>query len=221
MIEICPAILTDSKQEFDRQLKEYVSLFKQIDIDFNLPNDSFMGKNIVEPEYAALSVTEYINKKMFGFHFMIERPFEEINKVLKIIDKESYKNLKIYIHQESSFKLDDLLNLKNLEIHAGICIQANSKLLKPDFYNQFQEIQLMTVEIGYQGSEFLSEVLYRVEWLRENGYDGLISIDGGVDLRTAEIIKNFDIDRVSVGSYFSKSENVKLSKMKLELALNM
>jgi pentose-5-phosphate-3-epimerase len=53
------------------------------------------------------------------------------------------------------------------------------------------------------------------------GYTGRISIDGGVNLTSAEEIKYWEIDRVSVGSFFQKSKDAQLAYMKLQLALNL
>ena len=79
----------------------------------------------------------------------------------------------------------------------------------------------MTVEIGSQGGKFQEEVMEKIDELRSLGYSGVVSVDGGVNLNTAKFIKNHNINRVSVGSYFSKSNDIKLARMKLELALNM
>ena len=78
----------------------------------------------------------------------------------------------------------------------------------------------MSIEIGFQGNRFNKKVIKRVEQLREIGYHKKISLDGGVNLKTANLIKGLKIDRVSVGSFFVRSKNIIKDKLKLEKALN-
>src|SRR5690606_33134550 len=89
----------------------------------------------------------------------------------------------------------------------GITVKAETQMQAVEFYNQFPEVQLMTIETGKQGNPFMPAVLEKSQWLRSEGFTGMISIDGGVSLYTAETIKSYPIDRVSVGSFLSKSPN--------------
>jgi len=219
MTKINPAILTEKPKEFNRQLKIYSSIFEEIDIDINIDNDEFPGLVTVSPKTLASQLSKYVSRVEFNLHLMIQLPLKTIGQVLDI---ESSQNIKFIIHQESNIK-KLVENIGEYHIY-GLAIQVDSEPRDLDFYNQFKEIQLMTVQIGYQGSKFQKNVLNRVEWLRSKGYKGKISIDGGVDLRSASIIREYDLDRVSVGSYFSKlssEEEVKEAKDKLSVGLNM
>jgi pentose-5-phosphate-3-epimerase len=208
MIEICPAILTNDQAEFTRELNDYSKLFSVIDIDINNPGDNFSGLNTVTTEFAANQIKDYSNIR-FNIHLMVQNPSIEIEKF------NNKLHLTFFIHQEAN--INKLVGQDKM----NLAIQVQSKAKSIDFYKQFNEIQLMTVQIGYQGSKFQPSVLGRVEWLRNEGYIGRISLDGAVDLQTAESIKNYDVNRVSVGSYFSKSTDLELDKQKLELALNV
>jgi pentose-5-phosphate-3-epimerase len=208
MIEICPAILTNDQAEFTRELNDYSKLFSVIDIDINNPGDNFSGLNTVTTEFVANQIKDYSNIR-FNIHLMVQNPSIEIEKF------NNKLHLTFFIHQEAN--INKLVGQDKM----NLAIQVQSKAKSIDFYKQFNEIQLMTVQIGYQGSKFQPSVLGRVEWLRNEGYIGRISLDGAVDLQTAESIKNYDVNRVSVGSYFSKSTDLELDKQKLELALNV
>lgn len=215
MIQICPAILTDNDQEFIRQIKIYPSIFEQIDIDINIDNDNFKGMITADLLLIAEQSSDYSER--LGFHLMVEKPEEVVKKLLSI-DSE-FKKSKFYIHQESSFTKEFLDSIPFGK--RCVAVQLESSTREIEFYSQFSEVQLMTVSIGFQGQKFEESSLERAIWLKENNYKGKISIDGGIDLNSAKVIKNYPIDRVSVGSYFSKSDNLELDKTKLNLALNL
>jgi ribulose-phosphate 3-epimerase len=213
-IQICPAILTSSEDEFKRELEVYSKLFEVIDIDINLEGDKFYGQVTVGTDFVAKEIQKFDVK--FNIHLMVSNPLREIEKFSK--EQIMAKNISFFIHQESNInKLIDRVEELNLKL----AVKAGSEPREIEFYKKFPEIQLMTIETGKQGNKFKPEILSRAEWLRTNGYEGNISIDGSVNLESARIIRQHKIDRVSAGSYFSRSENVSDSKMKLALALNL
>lgn len=215
MIEISPAILVNEEKEFKRELDLYLKFAKQIDIDINIDNDQFPGQTTESVEFVIKSIKDIDH--FFGIHLMVSEPLEEIEKFLQI--KNSFKGI-FYIHQEANFKA--VLESELIKIFdVGMTVKAESQLRSIDFYKNFPEVQLMTIETGKQGNSFKPEILERVEWLRESGFEGKISIDGSVNLRSAEYIKQYELDRVSVGSYFSKAEDAESNMIKLNLALNM
>lgn len=222
MIQICPAILVDKVEDLKTQLEQYIPMFDQIDIDVNIEHDDFEGKVLVLPGnvYSViLNLFQDISvKPTIALHFMVSNPLPYIVLWHNVIGQSI--PIKFYIHQEAMYKQvleSDLF--EKYEINMSVKIESDMKPI--EFYNQFNEIQLMSIEAGAQGNSFIPEVLERVEWLRENGYDKKISLDGGVNLKTASVLRETTINRVSVGSYFAKSTDLQMDKMKLELALNM
>lgn len=214
MIKITPAILVSSKEQLKNELIETTKYFNQIDIDINTPNDDFEGKITVDIPTVLEEIKAY-KKIEFTFHLMVSDPLP----LIKIVEKSMQSSkINFIIHQESDYKsVLEHLSAENL----GICVKAESKLKEIDFYNQFKEVQLMTIVTGEQGNPFIPEVLDRVEWLKENYYKGIVSLDGSVNLQSASFIRKYEVDRVSVGSFFSKAENLVLNKQKIELALNL
>ncbi|MEO6729301.1 MAG: hypothetical protein ABIM99_05235 [Candidatus Dojkabacteria bacterium] len=213
MIKICPAILTHKIEEFETQLQQYSTLFDVIDIDVNVKVDNFKGKVTVAVE-DFIKLLEKYPKNFFNIHLMTESPLEEIKKA---VTSTVFKNLRFIIHQESRVDNQIFTLLGRNKIAATL--EVESILESLNFYSKYSEVQLMTVEVGYQGEGFQIKALEKAKKLREKGFKGIISIDGGVNLETAETIKKFPIDRVSVGSYFSKSSDVAGDLKKLEEAL--
>ncbi len=216
MKTICPAILVDNKQDFIQQFNNYKDLFDCIDIDINIPNDDFEGEVTIGPIEALLCLENHEGNN-FNLHLMVSEPVLIIDEYIS--NRCLPKKNRILIHQESNFK--PVLDKYDTNLDIGIVVKAESNMKDIEFYKQFSEVQLMTIITGKQGNPFIPEVLDRVEWLREEGFEGIISLDGSVNLQSAQLIRNFDVSRVSVGSFFSKAENLELNKQKLELALNM
>ncbi len=214
MIEISPSILTNSIEEFKRFVKAY-EIFDSVDIDI-------IRKPFLPNETADLADTISFLKnskiKSLGFHFMVDSPEE----YLELLKKNGFKNrtIRIYLQQESDIKF-----LNNYDWPSnwrrGVSIKLETKLKNIDFYNKFNEVQFMSIDIGGQGRPFQESVLDKIEEIKEIGYNGIISLDGGINLKTANIVKQWDIQRVSPGSYFAKAEDIELARMKLELALNI
>lgn len=220
MIEITPAILTDNLESFEMQISE-LFVFSKVDID--ICREDFVNSKTLQISEIAKYIQEYKDVN-FGFHLMVANPMEDLSLLTEL--GFATRELRIYIHQEIfDDSNSDLQEFRTFHWPAtwtkGVCLKIETELNDADFYEEFEEIQLMTVEIGKQGGSFNEEVLEtKVKRIKELGYSGTISIDGNVNLETADIIKQYPIDRVSVGSYFSStSEDVRALKQ-LDQKLN-
>lgn len=213
-MDICPAILVDNKIDFEKQITEYTKYFRTIDIDVNVPGDSFQGMDTP----ALNEIIEIAERKVgikFNFHLMMNKPFWTYEFIKQKLGDRSY----FFVHQEADLSFIDP---KESRLNIGLCVKLETKPEKADFYSKFSEIQLMAVDIGYQGSKFDIKVLTKAKNLRLGGYNGRISIDGGINLESVIDIKasGIQIDRLSVGSYFSRSKDVKTSLEKMKNILN-
>lgn len=216
MIKVCPAILTNSLDAFKEQLNVYSENFDRVDIDINLPGDLFLGKETLTIEKIKNTLLESKNTT-FGIHLMVDDPVDAMRSTSP--EELGDKLYRVFVHQESTDE-SEIEQLKNYPL--GVVLNPDDELRDLNYYNQFGEIQFMSVHPGYQGGKFVPYVLDTVLDLRSMGYEKDISIDGGVDLDTTGFIKEFPVDRVSVGSFFSRYlHEIPLRKMKLELSLNM
>lgn len=69
----------------------------------------------------------------------------------------------------------------------------------------FESIQIMTVQPGRQGNEFLPQMLKKISQLRDLGYNGRIILDGGISDMTLPTVLTHTHwpDAICPGSYFS------------------
>lgn len=207
MTEITPAILTKDIKEFESQISE-LYVFPKIDID--ICREDFAATKTLQLS----EVVEYIHQYKdvnFGIHLMVQNPKEDLDFLTE--NNLSDRPLRIYFHQESNLEYLDIFKWPELWSKC-VSITLESEPKDFNYYQNFVEVQFMTVEIGNQGGEFqLGKVKSKIDHLKQIGYLGLMSIDGGVNSETAEDIAKLNLDRVSVGSYFANtSEDVEALK---------
>lgn len=214
MIEISPAILTQDKDLVANLLETYSKFdINQIDIDF--VEESFAGNDTVPLEEVLSILASKPVEKRIGFHLMFQNP----EKAVKLIEEAKISDYMIYVHLESKH---DFLLAENMDLgNFGLAFNLDTELPDLEVLEKFSEVQFMSIETGKQGNPFDEAVADKVAELRNMGYTGRVSLDGGINLRTASFIKDWPIDRVSVGSYLQNSKNAELNLMKLQLALNL
>jgi len=227
MLIITPAVLVDKLSDLEHFIDLYSHYFSRIDIDFM---DGSVTSSVTVTLNEILNIAaNYISNISFGFHLMtsnVELIEDFILKLNLIFTKDSnikIQNFMVYIHQEiltnnlNNNLLEFILNNLTKESR-GVVVSVEQDILDLAFYNNFSEVQIMTVQIGAQGGKFQEEALNKITLLKD--YNGVISIDGGVNLETAQIIKKYRINRVSVGSYFQRSTNLQHDLEALDKILN-
>lgn len=213
MIQITPAILTNDINKFN----EYLNKFLKVgDIDIDIIEKDFVDNETVEIE-SIINNDTLLDYQNIGWHLMVNDPENKAKMLLNSHFKD--KECRIYAQQEVALKSYLELKLPN-NWSKCICLQIETKLESIEFYNNFDEVQFMSVKIGNQGNKFNSEALSKVDTLRQMGYNGNVSLDGGINLETAQYIAEHDIDRVSVGSFFSKALDKEEAYRQLNEILN-
>lgn len=213
MIQITPAILTNNLSLMQQYLVSFLTL-GNIDIDV-IQKDYINNETITIDEL--LENDTLYSYEDIGWHLMVNYPENQV--VILLNSHYSKKRCRIYAQQEVELKA--YLNLKFPEgWNRCVCLEVRSPLRELEFYNQFDEVQFMSVEIGVQGNKFDPSVLSKVDTLRKMGYNGIVSLDGGINLSTAKLLLNHRIDRVSVGSYLSNADDKNLAYNELKKILN-
>jgi pentose-5-phosphate-3-epimerase len=228
-IEITPAILTSDFELMCERFDTYLAAgFSSIDID--IADDKFLSYNTVDYIKVVTLLVENQgaivgNGMSIGIDLAVSNLPECLAEIIKLQTQTIIgDNLRIYV--DSKIDKREINNFENSEFkYKALVLQAKENPTAKINFAAYQEIQCMGVKERKQGSDFYTGVIDKIVKLRDLGFEGVISIDGGVNLRTApmllELIAAGYLNRVSVGSYFQTAKDVKLSKQKLELALNM
>ena len=136
----------------------------------------------------------------FDAHLMIEEPSRYIEQFAKAgCDC-------ITVHTEACRDIGATLKLiRSFGIRCGLTVKPKTSVLDVcPFLDDVDLVLIMSVEPGFGGQGLIPETLDKVRWLKENRGERryLISIDGGVNLRTINDVAESGVDVVVAGSAF-------------------
>ncbi len=216
-ILLIPAILEQDTSEFRRMLKRYKeSVVLHIDILNNYKNfpDSLKIENVLNCDNL------YGFQKLY-FHLMTDKA-DIVLSTLTVINNYAAVNKKIafsFLIDEEYICLCDKVEMSNNFNLIPVIYSRPNK--NKEFYANYEEILVMTVEAGKQGSKFNKKKLNNISILEKLGYKGNIMVDGGINDKTLSHIVNYKISSAVIGSYFKSSENFALTyKNLLNVMLN-
>lgn len=204
MKKILPSILSADFANLERDVRELeqigIDMFHIDVMDGNfVPNISF-GFPIIE---AIRSKTD----KIFDCHLMIARPEEYVERFCNAgCDMVSF-------HIEATNHADRVIQIiKNSGKKAGIVLNPQTpiecvKYLLP----KLDYVLIMTVNPGFGGQKFISEMLEKIEELakirEEKGYSFLIQVDGGVNVETSKLCRDKGAELLVCGSFLFGAED--------------
>lgn len=195
-MQINPTILTDDQNDYLRQLSRDSSFAKEIDIDV-IDWDRTERKTLSAGEALDNSVVCALN-----FDLMMDFPLAALKPILA--DKRVRRVIINIASKEELLPL--LLKIKNAGKLRGISFsdpRDYGKLKK--YFRVVDSIHIFTIQPGAQGNAFRPEMLEYAKTIKEDGFTGVIGIDGGVNIDTLSTICEYPIDIAVVGSAISKA----------------
>ena len=204
MKKILPSILSADFANLERDVKELeqigIDMFHIDVMDGNfVPNISF-GFPIIE---AIRSKTD----KIFDCHLMIARPEEYVERFCNAgCDMGSF-------HIEATDHADRVIQIiKNSGKKAGIVLNPQTPIESVKYLlPKLDYVLIMTVNPGFGGQKFISEMLEKIEELakirEEKGYSFLIQVDGGVNVETSKLCRDRGADLLVCGSFLFGTED--------------
>ena len=185
MIAIEPSILSADYTRLGEQAKEAeMAGVEGIQVDVMdgrfVPNITF-GPGIVRALRKVVKVT-------LDVHLMIVEPERYLKE---FVDAGSDRLL---VHQEACTHLHRVLQtIRELGVEAGVAINPGTSLNELEEVLDIAEIiQIMTVNPGFGGQEFIHSQLHKIRRLRqmldEHGLKTPIAVDGGIDPATAPLV---------------------------------
>ena len=185
MIAIEPSILSADYTRLGEQAREAETAgVEGIQVDVMdgqfVPNITF-GPGTVRALRNVVNVT-------LDVHLMIVEP----ERYLKEFADAGADRL--FVHQEACTHLHRVLQaIRDLGIEAGVAINPGTPLsILEEVFDLADIIQVMTVNPGFGGQEFIQSQLSKISQLRqvldESGYRTPIAVDGGIDTTTAPLV---------------------------------
>lgn len=222
MIEVTGAILAKDFNELREKLSRFAGITKIVQIDvcdgkfvpsISWPLDkSTAGKN--DP------YLEKILDEEEGLPFWDKLDFEFDLMTLNAISKFDFfvrlgaKKIIFHLEAEDENKLKEFLESMdpylrdNIEI--GLAINNSTDIEKLDkFINNIDFIQCMGIDrIGFQGEIFDKKVIPQIKEIKNKYPEVKISIDGGVNEKSAPLLIEAGVNKLVIGSVLLKSYDI-------------
>ena len=152
-------------------------------------------------------------KKCFDTHLMITNPDEYI---------EQYKNAGsdiITVHKEVCGHLDKTLSsIKNTGCKAGVSINPGTDISGLEYVlDKIDLILVMSVNPGFGGQKFINSSIQKIKKIKElvKNFNIDIEVDGGIDDKTATLVKNAGANILVSGSFIFSGENKSIYKERI------
>ena len=179
---LSPSLLAANFSCLDRQVarvEEAGAQWLHLDImDFHfVPNLTF-GSGVVK-------CLRPLSRMVFDAHFMVEHPETYIEPFAKA--GADYFTFHLEAAEDPQKLIDEV---KKAGMKCGISVKPKTDvtLLEP-YLSQLDLVLIMSVEPGFGGQSFMTDMLDKADWLKaqkiENGWSYLIEIDGGINRDTA------------------------------------
>lgn len=201
---IIPAILSDKTEDYVYFANLYALFSDRIHIDV------MDGEFVLSKSPNVFDILNSINNKEVSkyIHLMVKNPINIVN-----ILGESGNTIKVvYIHVEALDE-DAYSRLLSLEFpfKIGFVFDPRTDFEKyAEFLTKTEIIQIMSVNPGTQGADFIPETLSKIKILRNKyQYKGEIHIDGHINAITMPLILDYQPDILNVGSAIQKADDPK------------
>ncbi len=200
MIEVQPALLEQDINELQRKIDLVKGLVREVSLDV-MDGEFVPNTTINDPE--AISKLDLGDLTM-SLHLMIARP----QLYLKKWDLPQVTLM--YVHREAAENLEQIIKLiKGMGKKVGIAINPHTPTYDvKEVLDDLDSVLIMGVEPGFAAQAFNSDVLEKIKYLRELKPELDIMVDGGVNGKTIETIKEAGASTVCANSYLFKADNL-------------
>ncbi len=207
-MQIAIAILEKTPEGFISQIKTISPYFQYFQIDISdgvyTPNKTVQIEDL--PQSVEQPNNRTIEQLSFDFHLMVKDYEKEIKKLENWETKKHGEINNVLIHY--SLHPDLSLITAHSPFSTGLVLNIEDQVSDLTTNYDLQKIpviQIMSVKLGYQGSQFFPQSLKKIEQLRLAGYRSKIVLDGGINDKTLPTIlqQKYQPDILAVGSYLT------------------
>ena len=191
MVEVSTSILSVKKGEESATFFE-LEAAKTDYFHIDVMDGKFVEKNTYEKMLESASYIKRISNLPLDIHLMVEDVKEAINDFIAV-----EPNI-ITFHYEACKDKQEVYDLikyiKENNCKVGIAVKPNTKVEEIfEFLPYIHMCLIMTVEPGKGGQTLITDMVEKIEKLKEyvdnNNIEIDIEADGGINLKTAPIIK--------------------------------
>ena len=202
-MKIAPSMLSCDFSKVCDEIKEIEKLTNIIHLDVMdghfVPNITF-GASIIKTWRKCSDI-------IFDTHLMIENVYKYIDDFCDC--GSDYVTFHVEV-DENIDKIIDRIHEKGKKAGLSIKPKTDVKVIEK-YLEKLDLVLVMSVEPGFGGQSFMHDMVQKVDQLielrKENNYQYLISIDGGINKDTIKYVKD-KCDIVVCGSFFFKGNKI-------------
>ena len=199
-------LISVSSLPYNNNILESLKLIENSKTDF-LHLD-IMDGSLTESKTFNFDIVKEINSKttiVLDAHLMINEPLKILDNYIKAkcniitVHFEAFKNKNNLVKAIHKIKKSGLL--------VGISIYPETSIEEiKDYLNLVDLVLIMSVNIGKYGQKFIETTLDKIKNLRKI-YNGLIEVDGGINLSNKDEVFSAGADILVVGGAFKNADN--------------
>lgn len=204
-MQVIPAILTKTPEEFSSQLQKLAPYFTRFQID--IADGKFVPNTTLQLD----GISQAFRKDVtFDFHLMVKDYESEIQKIARLSHLVKVRVIFIHASRSPNYKL---LTANYPHYSFGLVLNpedsVNTIRSNYDLFS-IEHVQIMTIIPGSQEQPFIPETLLKIEQLRTINYGLKIYLDGSINDQTIPIIQQLKKkpDFLGVGSFLTHAKNV-------------
>ena len=162
-----------------------------------------------------LEISSYIKRISslpLDVHFMVEDVVSYIKSYLAVEPNIITFHIEACKDEKEVFEMINLIKENNIRV--GIAIKPNTKIDEIYKFLPYIHVALvMTVEPGKGGQTLITDMIEKTynlkQYIEENNLETLIEVDGGINLATADRIKEAGADILVSGSAILMAKDYK------------
>ena len=205
-MRLYPTILTDDKDDYEMQLRRDANFAEVIDIDvidWSLtPNKTVSAIDALDND---------VNIRL-NFDLMMDEPSKAIEV---LVDDHRVGKIIVNLALQEDFGEISKLITEGGKILAVSFHEDSQYAQVKELINEVRAVHVFAIKPGAQGNKFRPEMLEYANRLRNDGFKGEISLDGGVNAETLPLIMKYPFDTAVAGSAISKSSNPEMTYREL------
>ncbi|NLX47811.1 MAG: ribulose-phosphate 3-epimerase [Euryarchaeota archaeon] len=205
MVKVAPSILSADFARLGEEVRR-VEAAKADWVHIDVMDGVFVPNLTIGPE--VIKALRPHASIPFDVHLMIEMPERYVERFA-----ECGADL-LTVHVEASHDVKGVLShIRRLGMKAGISLNPGTELAKVEpFFDDIDLLLIMTVQPGFGGQSFRTEVLPKISQARrtrdERGLDFEVVIDGGVNRDTARLCVENGATVLAAGSALFKAKDM-------------
>ena len=196
-VDVIPAILVKSREELIAHIEKVKPSVTTVHID--IMDNNFVPNDTVGIE----SLTNLPSGISYEFHWMVKDPENWISKI-----PGEHMHL---VHVETISDWDIIKKARVSGSKLGLAINPPTpieKLLPFIHDNEVQKVLVMTVNPGFSGQKYITDVESKLRTLRAKFPELEIEVDGGINPETSERASAAGANILAASSSIFKAENI-------------